>query len=472
MATLFGAGLLFATSLRGFLDAYGAPTFWDVVLGVVYSPQFVTWVVLPAWLIFAVLNSSRNRGIDTLSRAGSLRASWWSALRTAAAVFGTGAMVIVLSIYLGSSGLPLASEMPLPGGVRETLLGIGVSGPLVALFAELAMVFITLVSIRMSIHVMCLVRSRLLAASILAVLVWLWAVLSGFVIPQGSMANAARYLGVLSVLRGPAESIVPFAVLVGSLVVGYLWIRERDRRLAGRSATVATLWVPYLAASGSVVLVSIYANRGTAHDLLALAAQVFPGSYGNLVQALGTSVLLVGFAVAMKSSEPFNVRGYREMELIRLGAVTSWVFRTFRKVAGRALVLLGFLGVVFVLGAFLAGRATTVLDWDLVILYGYVFVVNGFLQLGLYASLYAIPIGLWPTPEGQLFAVGGLVGLSCVSMPTHWNPFSASSLARAEFGWSSALAGTCSVLLLSFLCVLTLTLVYKVRPNQLRELLT
>jgi hypothetical protein len=437
---------------RSFLDASGGGTFWDIVLGVLFSPQFIGWVALPGWLLYLIMDVKAFHRMDVLYRLGSRSGLWLASLRRDANRYAAAAFSVVVVLYVVAIGRPLEGPETVLG-IRSVLLEIGITMPVVALVLQAAFLGFSFLVIATVIRTSFLVSGRLLLPIGIALGLFLWALLSaGGAIPAPLPASASRFLGVIATLRNPSNGALVAAVWATCVAVAGLLAREMDRRARGAGANWSNPWIYLIAVVTLIVGIRSFQLGAQGASLESVVMEIFRGNLGTLMQSLTSVLIYVGFAWAMQTEVNRAGRAWRDLELIRLGSLRDWfkraVVRTF-------LCAMGYL-VAIALAALLpyasAGRG----DYNLSPQAWFQFVVTGLLELVFYAVVTVASSVFVGSRLAGTAALALLVALSVVPLVAIWYPFGATSFARVELGgWGGVLtaAGSSGVAALSVILV-------------------
>lgn len=202
------------------------PGLWNIVLDVACSPQFLTYVVFPFWIVVAAIACARATSSVRRLRLGSDG----RAIRAAAGQLGrvliAGAVAVCLGAVLAAIGLPLRA-VPLPDSAAGRYFSIGVP-PVVALAAQAALTAAMLMAVALllvALHIRW--GSWPLLVTVAACLfAWVAASANGLILGWPSLTSSIDAAVVISGMFPVALACLVAAALVPS---GYLLLRDAVR---------------------------------------------------------------------------------------------------------------------------------------------------------------------------------------------------------------------------------------------------
>ncbi|WP_104197107.1 hypothetical protein [Cryobacterium sp. M15] len=442
------------------------PEVLDVVLETLCSPQFVLFILLPAWLGRAVLSTRAELAPDRMTRHGSYRAALTSSIHSSARALAVSAAAVLAGLLTASTGLPLAQgdhHLLVPDTATAVYSADGVL-PWVALIlqvAQLAGVFVVLHAVMMAIAMLGLPFGMRVVA---AIVVWVWAAsatLGGF--PEGSYLSAQTYVifrFVPSDSFRSAGAVAAVGAMIVAVVTAALYLdaraRHRGRRLTG-TAVFGIL-------SASIVFGLVAQAQPTTRSFQTVMTDAFSGDGGTLLQYASGIVLLVGY-VYLFSGQLAEVRsGWALLLLLRHGSMSRWA----RHVAVHEYIA----AMLFIVAILACSAASYVLlggrDFGgpagSTPLWLFHFVVNWTLQLLVYLAAVFAAVLLSGHRLAGLMAVGMITALSVPQIQLGpWLPVQSADMYLTAGGWATVLASTASLLAWSLAINALLALVIRRR---------
>lgn len=424
----------------GAADRFGV---WDLLLEVGRDPQFRAWVLIPGWLLVVVLTLRGSMQHPQLIRHGSYREFLSAAVRRFAVVLVVAGAVFVAAVLVAAVGLQLVSA---PNSVETAAGSFREAGiaPLVGLALQGAVTIVTLLAIAVLLTAVRAATGSLLASAVVAVAVWLWAVLSsaGVVDPRWAW-SAGYYFDPLAARESPAESVIAAVVVLVVAAGSVLAVVDTDRRSRGSGIRWRSPWTLYWAVAAGVVWLSLASSGGGDVGAFDAIGAALYGSGGTITQFLAAVVLYLGFAFvfAVELSEQRSQWGL--LQLLRHGTTGRWALWVVLRAGGRSVLGVLGLAVLCVVGYILVGgRDFAAPAWG-VPPWLYQFAVNGWLQLFWYAGVAFAATLLVPARVAGYVSLAALMMVAAVLPgPLALNPVGASGMSRASLGWEPVLTGS------------------------------
>ena len=193
---------------------------WDLVPEILFSPHLLAYVLLPSWMISALVSGRAWSAAERLVRAGSLPAASWKAERRGLARFGRVAFAGTVVVLLCSFGMPLSASAP-PRTVAADLRQLDLT-PVVGCLAQLALCALFFGAVLWMVTSLTL-SAGVLPAALVAAAFGIWVVFSGAGLLPAGPANAKAFLDLRAVLAEPLHSVTGWAALGIALLGATVW---------------------------------------------------------------------------------------------------------------------------------------------------------------------------------------------------------------------------------------------------------
>ena len=429
--------------------------FWEMVTTVTTDPQYIAFVILPAWLILSVSKARRESAAPRLLRHGSRMRAWAHGWRNAWGSYLALAIVVLAAVGLSSFGLPLRAA-PEPGS-SETIFASHGLLPLAGLLLQVLLAGATLTTISATFNAVALSNQRQWINSLLAIATGVWVAASSVgLIHSDSILNASRFLDVGAFLLHPHQGAVAVVTLVCAASIAWLCVVYADRRVVSGRMT----WQPfifYLLGVGVFTIgtqISLQDSRITFFDA---TTQTLYGAGWLPLPFLTSTYITAGFAVVVLLELRLLEQGWMQVELLRYGSFLRWFGRFAGTNALRAVLVLASVAVACMAGFLVAGGSN--FSWPAagLALWLTQLTLNLPLQLFCYALLCSAVVIVFRTSSAALAIVLViLAGSFFDGRLAPWNPFGAGSMGRVDQSWLGVGAASAGLVAASFLVLFLL----------------
>jgi hypothetical protein len=418
------------------------------------SPQFESFVVLPAWMLYLVGRSHYSLGDIRRIRHGSY---WRSAVANCGAglaVIGAGAMVTVLAS--ACSTLILGGRSP----ARGEFASAGSTTPssifecALVVLCEFAALALALTILELGTEALAARGRRPIPVVAVLLSVWIWGALSasGFV-PSDSLSCMNEYLSVGLASRFPGLAFEALVVELGVGIAFAAFIRTIDSRTIARSpARSAIPLVTALALVASCSL-TLTGSGEASHSVFVATSFLLSGSSGTIVTALVAIVVYVGYAFAFQSRARRELDGWAPLALIRHGSMGRFVRSTMTAETVRVVAYIGGIAACSIVAYVIVGGRDFAAGGIDVGLWTYQLVANGVLQVLVYVLITLGALLHTGSRLAGLAIVGVLAALVAAPLPSNaLVPIQLSRQSSVSEGWpfvlgaSGVLIGTLVVL--------------------------
>lgn len=429
--------------------------FWEMVTTVTTDPQYIAFVVLPAWLIVSVSNARRESTTPRLLRHGSRTRAWAYGWRNASGIYLALTIVVLAAVGLSSLGLPLRAA-PEPGS-SETIFASHGLLPLAGLLLQLLLAGATLTTLSATFNAIALSSQRPWINSLLAVATGVWVAASSVgLIHSDSILNASRFLDVGAFLLHPPQGAAAVAILVCAASITWACVVYADRRVVSGRMT----WQPFILYLLGVEVFTIGTQvslQGSGTTFFDATTQTLYGAGWLPLPFLTSTYITAGFGVVVLLELRLLEQGWMQIELLRYGSFLRWFGRYAGTSALRAVLVLASVATACLAGFLIAGGSN--FSWPATGLGVWLtqLIVNLPLQLFCYALLCCAVVTIFRTSSAALAIVLViLAGSFFDGRLAPWNPFGAGSMGRVDQSWLGVGAASAGLLSASLLVLFLL----------------
>lgn len=469
-AQIFGAiGLAYALAVRAqpssSSDFVGT---WDVILGVANSPQFLSFVIVPSWLLMSVVGARKVYSAEFLIRVGSYRAHLWFLCSTGLRTIFSNLLLLAAAFALASFGLPKESSLA-PGSVAAVFLGMNLV-PTLALPLQVLLLTLTLITMQAALVALRLVTGKGAIEVIGAISIGAWVLLSvGGLIPAEWPLNSMYFLNLGSWAPAPRLGAAAVALDVAILAVSYVIVLRIDRQALGKRLKFGSPTSTYFALTATVIVLAMNQARDFSDNFWDALSFAFYGTPGTVSQYVVTMFVFLGYAFVFQLRISSDSKGLSDLQLIRFGSFTKWSSRLLSREVLKLMVFLMCIGLLCA-GSFFALGGQNFAPSPQVAVLIYQFAVNGVLQLTFYLTIAFVAACTPELPLAGTVAIFAILLLGATPFGTTLgSPFGASSLAWASLGWPAVIPSTVSLGLGTVAAIAAVTAIgWKRRPKLLK----
>jgi hypothetical protein len=421
---------------------------WDVVLESAFSPQILTFVVIPAWLFYIVVHNRNSfAALRVVAWGGYYRALRGETLKSAKTyLIWAGTFVLIWAI--ASVGLPLEAS-PTAESVSSIFSQLSLP-PAFAVICQVAFVGTVLLILQMAVGALRLLTQKKVWEIVFAICALSWVAFSTFdVIPSSSLLSASHVLDFAKAVADPITSAVAFVLLVATAAGLSLIVWTREPRSEARELLPLAVF-PSIVAATLALAVLVTAPRGG--SLFETLTSVYYGSGGTAVQLLSSVLLGLGFAYIFFLRMANLNRGMIGPMLIRYGSAGRLQWAEFSSQCLRAALFAASTAIFCGFLYFLAGGRELTPPPQGAAIWAYNLLINGTAQLVFYVA--------WTQSIAQWFRskLAGAVGLGALLVvgafaPGSWfQPVGAAGMSHVAEGWPAVISITillcaCTVIL-------------------------
>lgn len=428
------------------------------------DPYYLLYVVAPAWLLAVVLSIRREAEPQVVIRDGSRR-RWLTRvlLRSTTPRLAAAAIVVVpVWAFAGIGFLPTTDWVMFREHSNSTFFSAAL-GPTglspFGLIGSQALTFVTaaIAGAATIATVYVLTGSTGIAAMVAVVM---------FVAPIVGHVLAFLPVGPLALFSlenyvSPLAAQTSFGAWWAGAVVCVVWtialvalVAAADRQQASVKPTMRFGYVGYAITAGLLIVGVVATSPQAHHDLLHSLRFTFqgaaPGGSALLPYLVATAVFLAPAYLASAAFE-YRLGGLIFYELIRHGTYRRTITRQlFQSLFVAVIVLVGAALVATVTWAAVTSRAGKPVSDQLTLdpgVAGYIFFVNGILQLLFYVALSILLIWISGRSTTALIGLGVIVVVGFFPFaPWPLLPVYLNSLNYVTTGWAGALTGTAILL--------------------------
>lgn len=439
VALAAGYGIFERTVTPTFLDVPAEPGVWDVLLGVtVVNPYLTAYVVLPVWIIAAVVANGRELIPPRILRHGS---RWRVALATlarATRTYLTTTAMVIAALLIVSIGLDAGVRLPLPASAAA--LAVHGIPPLAMLVGQVLVTGVVLLAICLLFITLRLTVGRPAVEVMVGAAVFCWTAVSSTGWLGADLPSSAVFTNLTAAFAVPAQAAVAgvvVAVLVVSLGVA---LRVRD---TGRLAIRPTARGVALVVATALLALATLTIVPPDGDLIGATGAVLFGSGSWQVPYLIPTLIAVAFALLFALETP-SLRGPMAAPLLlRHGTRGRWASRQLLPEVSRAAGVSAFvaatIGVTYIAGggSRLADNPAQAGPWAVHL------IVNSALQMLAYAALVIAMHTASIRRTVQVVVVAMFVPIGAFVGPDlPWVPVGAAGLGRLTGGWVSVVSST------------------------------
>jgi hypothetical protein len=422
---------------------------WALADSVIISPQFLAYIVVPAWFAFALWSSGRTLSSSVSLRYGSRARSLWAEAGHGAAAYACVALVLIIVLLLPVAGLPPSSVVKL-----ETVTGEFLSIDAALLGAgEIVLLFLSLLTVRVIMVAIAQLCRRRWVPIVIAFAAWLWIVASTLgVVQTGTLTNTETFTNVVSLLGQPRLVPQVLCVLSSLILLSVLICVDADHRVGGLGGGISQSTIVLLSAAPIVFLAIAPTNPHHASYFNSVSI-AFAGASAGLAKALVQASIAFVFAYQLQLRLTEAGATFRNAELIRFGSAPRLLRRSLIREMGIGAVYFASVCVWTLFVYLLLGGVSFQPPVNGLGEWSQQFLLNGVLQVLLSVAVVETVRELGGGHVVGAAFIGVLLVVSCVPVPPgSWYPFGSGGMARATFGWVSvyrASAGATACLLIA-----------------------
>jgi hypothetical protein len=442
-------------------------TAWGAAAAVVASPQFLSFVIVPSWLLYCILDSRSVRSTAFLLRCGTHTRALNRSLIRGIATFGGSVLTVVIVLLIAAAGLPVVGaplEFESPHGAVSVAAALGV-------ILQLGVLLITLTALRAVIIAVGLTSNRIAVSLVLAIACWMWILASSNGLLSGSsLADASHFFSVAAFIASPLQGACALGIGVAVILLAHAWTYLADGRTRAPGPRIISSWVPFFSVAAIAVFASVWAASSPGHPVSDNLEQAFPGSLGTVTQGLASDLLWVGFAFVMylRSSEAFG--DWKLQQLLRFGSDRRLLRGHLTKAFIAAVLYSAAVSVAAGTCSIVVAGSPAGLGSKEFVPVVYQFLLNGTLQIWLCFVVITVVVEVSRSKASAVLTSAVLAVLSSVRVdPQSWYPFGAESLMRAQLGWPAVLIASASAIAAAAGALFVLFIVRVLAKTKFRE---